>query len=171
MTGKQLRLLGITALACFVLPTVTSAQQFGIPFGVSMGGSCGPSCGTACQTHHCPPAYKHCYEGAPHIHFRRGCPHPICNPCDLPHFGYFDTCWSPYPFPPSWGHCLTPPPAAFVNLDPYYNPNMPKQRPPVVLPQPGTTVPTPRPMSTVPMPMPNGPIEELQAPRRLNGQP
>ena len=51
-----------------------------------------------CQRTHCPPCYKHCQEGAPRIKFQCGCPQPICNPCNSPNWGYFQTCWMQYPW-------------------------------------------------------------------------
>ena len=65
----------------------------------------------------CPPYYKHHYEGRPKIKFKHGCPRPICDPCNLPHYGYFQTCWHPWPFPPDWSHCVVPPPGALVPHD------------------------------------------------------
>jgi len=157
--GKMLGCLGLTAFLWSALPTFCWAQQFGTPVAASCN-----SCGTSCQWLHCPPSYKHCYEGAPHIHWHRGCPHPICNPCDLPHFGYFETCWSPWPFPPTWAHCVTPPPASQVVLNPLVHPNIQ----PRVLPPAGGN-PSMTPMPPMPMPMPTGSVEELPQPRRNNG--
>src|SRR5688500_7140033 len=132
--GRLLQWIGVSALLWCAMPALAWAQYHNAPsasFGVPSCVGCAP-----CQTHHCPPAFKHCYEGPPHIHWTRGCPHPICNPCDLPHFGYFETCWTPWPFPPTWGHCPTVPPSALVNLNPLVNPNIP------VLP-PTRTTPSP----------------------------
>jgi hypothetical protein len=70
------------------------------------GGDC------CCQRWHCPPPYYHCQEGPPCIKFQCGCPKPVCGPCDLQHWGYFETCWRPWPFPPDWTHCPVPPPSA-----------------------------------------------------------
>jgi hypothetical protein len=157
--GRLPQWLGVSALLLAAMPGMGWAQYQNAPaatFGIPSCASCAP-----CQTHHCPPAFKYCYEGPPHIHWTRGCPHPICNPCDLPHFGYFDTCWTPWPFPPMWGHCPTVPPAALVNLNPLVNPNMP------VLP-PTRTAPTPLvPPGSGGTPMPNSTYEELQQPRRI----
>lgn len=74
---------------------------------------CG-SCAPHCQRFHCPPPLVHCQEGPPKIKVKKGCPRPICCPCDLPNFGYFQTCWTPWPVPPDWSHCPVPPPAAYV---------------------------------------------------------
>jgi hypothetical protein len=154
---KLLRGVGIAAFVWFAMPNVSRAQQFGAP-------SCGTtecaSCAPGCQSHHCPPAFPYCYEGAPHIHWHRGCPHPICNPCDLPHFGYYEPCWSPWPFPANLAHCPTPPPASFVNLAPNMNPNQVGPRAPGMLP-PANMTPAP-----VGAPMPNGYPDQLQTPRR-----
>ena len=31
-----------------------------------------------------------------------------CNQCDLANYGYFPTCWHPWPFPPNYDHCPMP---------------------------------------------------------------
>ena len=88
--------------------------------GCASCGTAGPiatSLGAKCCHTHCPPHYRHCQEGPPKIKFHQGCPKPICNPCALPHWGHYQTCWSPWPFPPDWSHCPTPPPAAAVTLN------------------------------------------------------
>jgi hypothetical protein len=59
--------------------------------------------------HKCPPRYVHCLEGPPRIKFKCGCPKPICDPCSLDHYGYYQTCWRPWSFPPDWSHCPVPP--------------------------------------------------------------
>jgi hypothetical protein len=66
------------------------------------GDCCGP-----CW--HCPPPYIHCQYGPPRLKFKCVCPLPVCGPCDLKHFGYFPTCWAPYPFPQDYSCCPPPP--------------------------------------------------------------
>jgi hypothetical protein len=150
--GRMLRCLAAAAVVGLTVPSWSWAQACA---------SCG-TCNTQpyCQTHHCPPAFHHCQEGPPHLCFKCGCPHPVCNPCDLPHWGYFETCWAPFPVQwLDWTHCPTPPPAAFVTLDPLAGrgqnvpaltvPNPQPQRVPSVLPPPGPyggnpTLPQPR---------------------------
>src|SRR5436190_9501187 len=75
-----------------------------------------PAAGQNCDCNRdcCPPPYRYVYEGAPCIKFKCGCPKPICDPCHLPHYGYYQTCWGPWPFPPNWDHCPVPPPAALA---------------------------------------------------------
>jgi hypothetical protein len=114
--GNLRRWSCLAAVLWLALPASSRAQSCAT---CPTGG--GYNCGGCCQTHHCPPAFKWCHEGPPHICFRHGCPRPVCDPCNLPHFGYFETCWSPYPFPPNWSHCPTPPPAALVHLNPLGN--------------------------------------------------
>ncbi len=63
---------------------------------------------------HCPPPFKHCYEGPPRICFKKACPKPVCDPCTLEHWGYFQNCWHPWPWPPDWSHCPVPPSGALV---------------------------------------------------------
>lgn len=110
-----------------------SAQDF---FSGFTGGA------NCCQKFHCPPALKHCLERPPHIHWSCGCPKPICNPCNLPNWGYYQTCWTPYPWNHNWSHCPVPPPAALVNPglpnDGYVGPGRQGQ------PDPGSPLPTPR---------------------------
>ena len=151
---KLLRCLGVAAFLWLTLPTLGRAQ------GCAPFATFGTPCAVGCQTHHCPPHYKHCMEGAPRICWQHGCPRPVCNPCDLPHWGYFETCWNPWPFAPNWG-CSTPPPAAFVTLDPYVHPNLPRTVPPT-----RTAPPMP---SVVPQSFPmnpgNGGVTPLPPPR------
>ena len=67
-----------------------------------------------CQKFHCPPILKYCLEGKPRICFTHGCAKPVCNPCTNPNFGYFETCWTPWPWAPNYSHCPVQPPAATV---------------------------------------------------------
>jgi hypothetical protein len=118
------RWLGISCLvgAGALAPAPEASAWFGI-FG--------------CCHEKCPPYYIHCQEGPPKIKIKCGCPKPVCDPCTLPHFGYFRTCWQPWPFPPDWSHCPVPPPA--VALAPHLmappGPGGPDQ-PPAQLPPP-----------------------------------
>jgi hypothetical protein len=101
MVLRTLAMCGIPLAALLLMPVATQAQDC-----------------DHCPRWHCPPGLKHCFEGAPHIHFRRGCPKPICNPCLNPNWGYFETCWNPWPWAPDFSHCRTPPPAATIILNP-----------------------------------------------------
>jgi hypothetical protein len=63
----------------------------------------------------CPPPYLIRMPGPPRLKFKRLCPLPVCGPCDLQHFGYYPTCWSPYPYPQDYSCCPMPgalPPAS-----------------------------------------------------------
>lgn len=68
--------------------------------------------GDGCLTcrHKCPPPYVHCQEGPPCLRFKCGCPKPVCDPCTLEHYGYYQTCWRPWSFPPDASHCPQPQP-------------------------------------------------------------
>jgi hypothetical protein len=66
---------------------------------------------------HCPPGISHCRERPPHVHITHGCPKPVCNPCELPNFGYFEPCWRPWPWPTDQAHCRVPSAAAPVIVD------------------------------------------------------
>ncbi|HYT90831.1 MAG TPA: hypothetical protein VEL76_19130 [Gemmataceae bacterium] len=117
------QLVGLRSIVvCLPLALILSVQGTARSQECGLGG-CGisgcPSCGQPCQHHHCPPPYHHCMEGPPRICIKCGCPRPVCNPCDLPHWGYFQPCWRPWPFPPDWSHCPYPTPAAEVAPAPH----------------------------------------------------
>ncbi len=61
--------------------------------------------------HRCPPPYVHCQEGRPKIRIKCACPKPVCDPCNLEHFGYYPTCWHPWSYLPDWSRCPVAPPA------------------------------------------------------------
>ena len=68
------------------------------------GGGCatcgnGPSCGC------CPKPFVWWSERPPKIKFKCACPRPVCNPCELEHYGYYQTCWCSWPYPPDLRHC------------------------------------------------------------------
>lgn len=75
-------------------------------------GTCntGIPCATpfSCASHHCGPPYRHCAEGPPNLKIKIGCPKPICNPCTQPNMGYYETCWSPWPWGNATAHCRPP---------------------------------------------------------------
>jgi hypothetical protein len=56
---------------------------------------------------HCPKTVF-CRPRPPCIKYKCVCPKPVCNPCDIEHFGYFPTCWQSWPYPPDFSHCPTP---------------------------------------------------------------
>jgi hypothetical protein len=169
--GRLLALLGLAALAWGLASSAARAQ------GCATCAT--PYCsGGQCQVFHCPPWYHHCQERPPIICIKFGCPRPVCNPCGLPNFGYYPTCWTPWPLPPNWGHCPITPPAAYVQLAgplaypgaPNTGPSVRMQTPPgAIAPPPGGAgqpsalpplspleeheqFPTPRPMVPGPTP-------------------
>jgi len=105
---------GFAALMLALAPLPARAQE--IIGGIGTYGACASGgCMTAgCQRFHCPPPLHHCVERPPCIKFHHGCPRPTCNPCQMPTWGYFQTCWTPWPWPPDWSHCPVTPPAAYV---------------------------------------------------------
>ncbi|MCI0641500.1 MAG: hypothetical protein L0Y72_28565 [Gemmataceae bacterium] len=103
--GKLLVVLGLATAG------QASAQGF-LNFGLAS--RCGPANCVPCQRFHCPPPLKWCQERPPRICFQHGCPRPVCDPCQHPHWGYFQTCWTPWPWPPDWSHCPVQPPASVV---------------------------------------------------------
>jgi hypothetical protein len=95
--------------------------------------------------HFCCPHTKHCMEGPPRICFQCGCGRPIMSPCSAPNWGYYQTCWSPWPWGPDWSHCPVQPPASLVwppgppvpeTLPPNPNRMTPRLGVPSVLPSP-----------------------------------
>ena len=80
----------------------------------------------------CPPPLKWCSEQAPRLKFGCACPRPVCDPCDLQHYGYYATCWQPWPYQPDWSHCQTTPPGAALPPPAYppYTPRAPQERRP-----------------------------------------
>jgi hypothetical protein len=53
----------------------------------------------------CCPAPKATVTRTPHFHYKCVCPKPACDLCSLEHYGYYPTCWHPWPFPPDYSHC------------------------------------------------------------------
>ena len=159
VANNWLKCLGISACLWFALPSLSSAQTFGTAIGI-----CGDGCGVSCG-HHCPPPFKYLQEGPPRIHFKHGCPHPVANPCTLPNWGYFETCWNPWPFPPNWNHCYQPPPASYVHLNAYGSPPMfMPPAAPLAMPLPKSLPPV---RNTQPAPPGGEGFDELPAPRKL----
>jgi hypothetical protein len=84
--------------------------------GTNPGGCYCSSGNFTCNMFHCPPPYVHCQESGPCIKFCCGCPRPVCCPCNLPNWGYNQVSWRPWPWPPSFGQCAVPGPAAYVPM-------------------------------------------------------
>jgi hypothetical protein len=97
-----------------------------------------------CNNFHCPPPYIHCQERPPCIKFRHACPRPVCDPCHLPHAGYYRPCWQPWPYPPDWSHCKVPPPSVALPPPLLAPPPGALLTPPGAEPAPGTVLPSPR---------------------------
>jgi hypothetical protein len=95
-----------------------------------------------CCKHFCCPHNSFCQEGPPRICFKCGCPLPTVNPCTQPNWGYYQNCWTPWPWPPDWSHCPVPPPASVVFPPP--GPQVSDMLLPR-LPEP-STLPRPRPI-------------------------
>ena len=114
--GKTLTKLAVGAVAWLLFQGAAFAQTGCATCG--SGGTAPCTTGTCssgmCLPFCCPPALKWCMEGAPRICFKCGCPKPICCPADQPNWGYFQKCWSPWPFPPDWSHCPVQTPASTV---------------------------------------------------------
>jgi len=71
-------------------------------------------CNSCSTSHFCCPVYTYHQEGAPKICIERNCSKPVCVPCTAPNWGYFQTCWTPWPWPQDFSHCPVMPPAAVV---------------------------------------------------------
>src|SRR4051812_47421737 len=88
------RRAGLLLLAALVIQVV--------PVTWARAGDCGDcaTCASCVITHPCPPPFIHFFENPPCIKYKHACPRPVCDPCNLPHYGYYQTCWQPWPFPP-----------------------------------------------------------------------
>lgn len=158
-----LRRFSLVLMIGVIMPAWSWAQcgpQGCAPASVSGQGNC-----QSCQWLHCPPPYRHCQEKPPCILWHCGCPHPICNPCDLPHWGHYETCWYPWPFPAT--QCIPPSPASLVTLNPFANPNVPmpdpRQQQRMNTNAPPMVMPAPQPLPSIPTPIP----DDLPPPRTL----
>ncbi|MBY0227770.1 MAG: hypothetical protein K2W96_00680 [Gemmataceae bacterium] len=143
-------------------------------------GSCGAygSCGPKIP---CPPKFCHVFEDGPKIKFKRGCPRPLCDPCNLERYGYYQTCWSPWPYANEWAHCQHPTPSQMLPPPriPPYTPRVPvvspdrereKDRLPDrerERPDKAPVLPTPRPDDPEVKPMGEAPVL-LPDPRRMD---
>jgi hypothetical protein len=111
----------------------------------------GPSCGPlapnrnpCCGQRWCCQQWHFCVERPPCLKFHCVCSRPVCDPCELPHYGYYPVCWRPMgPF--DYNHCPTPAPAVMaVPLVP----DPPQLAPPAsVPPEPPPPPPRPRVMA------------------------
>jgi hypothetical protein len=73
-------------------------------------------CGGCCGPKHCCPKTVICVPKIPRMKFERVCaPKPLCNPCELENYGYFDTCWRCWSSPPNFSHCVVPPASMVVD--------------------------------------------------------
>jgi hypothetical protein len=88
-----------------------SCEQANWAIGAWATGICG-------AWQHCCPKTCFTREKSPCINFRCICLKPICQPCVLEGFGYYPTCWRPWPFPPNYCPCPVPPPGALVDQAP-----------------------------------------------------
>ncbi len=62
----------------------------------------------------CCPTYYHCVPRPPCIHYKCVCPKPVCDPCNLDHYGYYPTCWRPWMEVTDYSHCPVPPPTVLA---------------------------------------------------------
>lgn len=81
---------------------------------------------------HCPKTVF-CRPKAPCIKYKRVCSKPICPCCLMENFGYYPTCWHPWPFPPNYCHCPVPPTIATAPCSPMGVPAAADQLPPPAL--------------------------------------
>jgi hypothetical protein len=77
-----------------------------------------------------------CMPKPPKLCYKCVCPKPLCDPCDLPNYGYYQTCWRPWLQQVDWSHCPVPPPTV---LAPHYWPksDLSPADPDEMLPAPG----------------------------------
>jgi hypothetical protein len=102
------------------------------------------------------------------MRFHKGCPRPICDPCHLEHYGYYQTCWAPWPFPPDWSHCPVPPPGAVLPAPaiPPFTPRHRRSDPLERSTEDDGTEPGP-----TPLPSRKKPESELPPPKKMNDGP
>jgi len=114
----------------------------------------------------CPPPYVHCQEGPPRLKFKCVCPRPVCGPCDLRHFGYYPTCWSPFPWLPDYSCCPAPvaPPACPPGMPPAAAGSLTK------LPEPDFSQPALRILGQTISPVPAASSNSLAHPSPYHGQ-
>jgi hypothetical protein len=75
----------------------------------------------------------------PCIKYRCVCPKSVCGPCNVEHYGYYQTCWHPWLFPPDYSHCRIPPTTNSVPSE--SQPSSPPTEKDELLPVPKTYLP------------------------------
>ena len=60
-----------------------------------------------------------CIPKPPKLKYKCVCPKPVCDPCSLPNYGYYPSCWRPWMQQVDYSHCPVPPPTV---LAPHYHP-------------------------------------------------
>ncbi len=80
--------------------------------GLALPARAGDCC---CPPGICCPVTTFCIVRQPCIKWKCTCPKPICDPCNLDHYGYYPTCWHPWPFPPDYTCCRVPPNAVVAD--------------------------------------------------------
>ncbi|MGH7173137.1 MAG: hypothetical protein ACRELG_22880 [Gemmataceae bacterium] len=96
-----------------------------------------PSRASAAEGLFCPKTVF-CRPKPPCIKYKRVCPKPICSCGEMENFGYYPTCWHPWPFPPNYCHCPVPPTIVTAPCSPIGAPKGIEQ-----LPQPSLLPPGP----------------------------
>jgi len=68
----------------------------------------------------CCPHFSYPYTKPPCIHYKCHCNQKcICDPCNLPNYGYYPVCWRPWGLEVDYSHCPVPPPTVQA---PNFNP-------------------------------------------------
>lgn len=87
--------------------------------------------------------YVFCTPRPPILRFPYVCGKPVVDPCTWDHYGYYQTCWAPWGFPPAHCHCPTQQLAAVVPAHTpradFFSGDIRAQQP--NLPVPGTAAP------------------------------
>lgn len=96
----------LLALGGAVLLHQTALAQEGAPAAGCANGACN-ACNT-CPSNRNLPLLRWGQDGTSFLKIHQGCPKPICSPCDMQNWGYYQTCWTPWPFPPDYSHCRMP---------------------------------------------------------------
>jgi hypothetical protein len=86
----------------------TALLLWGSTRGVAGPGECPGSCEHAC----CPMPSRH-HHLCPRVKVKTGCKKPTCDPCLMPHAGYYPTCWDSRPWGLEHSRCVPPPSDSF----------------------------------------------------------
>jgi hypothetical protein len=97
--GRLLRKVG------FWSAVGTALLLWGSGRGLAGPEDCPGSCEPAC----CPVPPRRHHRLCPRVRVKTGCKKPKCDPCLMPHAGYYPTCWEARPWGLEHSRCVPPP--------------------------------------------------------------